>query len=102
MSEWISGLMAVPGMGPGSGTTLTSPENKLLFKNVNIFDGKTNGLQIGMNLLVEHNKISQISAQEIPANGATEIEGKGMTLMPGMIDCHTHLAISANFYSARR
>ena len=54
MSEWITGLMAVPGMGPGSGTTLTSPDNKVLFKNVNIFDGKTNGLQTGMNVLVEH------------------------------------------------
>ncbi len=58
MSEWISGLIAVPGMGPGSGTTLTSPDNKILFKNVNIFDGKTNGLQTAMNVLVEHNKIS--------------------------------------------
>ena len=54
MSAWISGLMAVPGMGPDSGTTLTSPDNKVLFKNVNIFDSKTNGLQNGKNVLVEH------------------------------------------------
>ena len=27
-TNWITGLQAVPGMGPGSGTTLTSPENE--------------------------------------------------------------------------
>ena len=37
MSEWITGLMAVPGMGPGSGTTLTSPDNKVLFKKCQYF-----------------------------------------------------------------
>ena len=50
-----------------------------------------------MNVLVEHNLISRISAKAIAAEGATELDGRGMTLMPGMIDCHTHLAISGDF-----
>ena len=54
MSDWTSGLMAVPGMGPRSGTTLARTDNRVLFRNVSVFDGSTNALKPGMNVLVEH------------------------------------------------
>ena len=62
-----------------------------LITNVNIFDGKSETLANGMNVLVEGNLIKTISNAAIDAAGATVIDGGGRTLMPGLIDLHTHL-----------
>jgi imidazolonepropionase-like amidohydrolase len=62
-----------------------------LFTNVNVFDGHADELQMGMNVLVEGNLIKQVSAEPISAGGATVIHGAGRTLMPGMVDLHSHL-----------
>ena len=71
---------------------------QVLFKNVNIFDGKSDKLKKGMNLLVEKNLIKAISSKNIKTNSnATVIEGNGKTLMPGMIDGHAHLMMGGAF-----
>jgi imidazolonepropionase-like amidohydrolase len=67
------------------------PKPQVLFTNVNIFDGKSNKLAEGMSVLVEGNLIKNIAKGNIEADGATIIDGGGRTLMPGLIDGHTHL-----------
>jgi len=68
---------------------------QVLFTNVNIFDGKSDALTTGMNVLVEGNKVTAISKDAIPTNvGATVITGGGRTLMPGLIDNHVHLMLN--------
>jgi len=62
-----------------------------LFTNVNVFDGYSEELQTGMNVLVEGNLIKQVSAEPISTTGAKVIEGEGRTLMPGLVDLHSHL-----------
>jgi imidazolonepropionase-like amidohydrolase len=62
-----------------------------LFKNVNIFDGTTNKLITGQDVLVEKNLISKIGSNLQARDGATVIDGGGRTLMPGLIDSHVHL-----------
>ena len=66
----------------------------LLFTNVNVFDGKTGTLLEDHHVLVRGDLIAQVSAEEIAADGAHIINGQGMTLMPGLIDVHTHLALN--------
>jgi imidazolonepropionase-like amidohydrolase len=66
-------------------------ESKVLFTNVNVWDGMSDGLQNGMSVLIEGNLISQISSSTINAAGATVIDGGGRTLMPGLVDLHAHL-----------
>jgi imidazolonepropionase-like amidohydrolase len=67
------------------------PQETILFTNVNIFDGVRDELAIGMSVLVEDNLIAEV-ATAIPApDGATLIDGGGGTLMPGLIDMHSHL-----------
>lgn len=63
-----------------------------LFTNVHIFDGLNNERMTG-NVLVEGNLIKQVSAEAIDAPGATVIDGDGRTLMPGLIDMHTHTGL---------
>jgi imidazolonepropionase-like amidohydrolase len=67
------------------------PAGPVLFKNARIFDGKSERLAEGMNLLVVGNKISKVAKEPIAApEGATVIDAGGKVLMPGMIDAHTH------------
>ena len=65
-----------------------------LFTNVNVFDGESNRLLTSQNVLVVSNRIAEISADPIDAASAETISGENMTLMPGLIDVHTHLALN--------
>ena len=62
----------------------------VLITNVNIFDGQNENLAIGMSVLIEGNKITKISKTISAPEGATIIDTKGKTLMPGLIDAHYH------------
>jgi imidazolonepropionase-like amidohydrolase len=67
-----------------------------LIVNAQVFDGRGSKPASGMNVLVEGNIISRISHQPlaVPA-GATVIDAAGRTLMPGLIDAHTHLMFAS-------
>lgn len=62
----------------------------VLITNANIFDGKSDKLATGMSVLVEGNKIAKIAKSITAPAGATVIDAKGKTLMPGLIDAHAH------------
>jgi imidazolonepropionase-like amidohydrolase len=64
-----------------------------LFKNVRIFDGKSDKLTGTSNVVVRGNIIERISVATIQSAadaGVTVIDGGGRTLMPGLIDAHWH------------
>lgn len=67
-----------------------APAERVLFKNVHVFDGVREQRVMGVNVLVEGKLIQQVSTEELAAEGATVIDGKGRTLMPGLIDAHWH------------
>jgi imidazolonepropionase-like amidohydrolase len=75
----------------------------VLFENVRVFDGTSERLSPPRNVLVVGNKIQTIAEAPIapPAGAAlTRIAGNGRTLMPGMIDAHTHLSFMVIAQSA--
>ncbi len=74
---------------------------KTLFTNVNVFDGFGPELQMGMNVLVEGNHISQVSAEPISVDGAIVIDGNGRTMTPGFIDMHQHVMLNPPEGTAR-
>ena len=60
--------------------------------NVTLFDGKTVKQRAGV--LVDDGRVAWVGAHaRAPrsARGADEIDGRGKTLTPGLIDCHVHL-----------
>jgi imidazolonepropionase-like amidohydrolase len=74
----------------------------VLITNVNVFDGTSETLAMGMSVLVEGNTITKV-ARSIPEPvGAKVIDGGGRTLTPGFIDAHTHLqwnmSVTDHFY----
>jgi imidazolonepropionase-like amidohydrolase len=72
-----------------------SAPGETLFRNVRVFDGVTPRLSGPMNVLVRGNTIAVVSPQAPEAAGAQVIEGRGRTLMPGLIDVHVHMTFGA-------
>jgi imidazolonepropionase-like amidohydrolase len=69
----------------------------VIFENVRIFDGTADRLSGPSNVLVIGKVITQISSAPLtppPATSVTRIAGDGRTLMPGLIDAHTHIMFS--------
>jgi len=66
---------------------------QILFTNVNIFDGKSEALDMNTNVLVENNLIKSIGSSITVPEGTQVIDGGGKTLLPGFIDNHVHLML---------
>ncbi len=69
------------------------PKPQTLFINVKIFDGTSDQLITGRDVLVEGNKIVKIAPKIATNRMARIIDGQGMILMPGLIDDHVHLMV---------
>jgi imidazolonepropionase-like amidohydrolase len=61
-----------------------------LFKDVKVFDGKSDKLTASTSVLVVGNKIEKIGGDIAAPEKATVIDAEGRTLMPGLIDAHWH------------
>jgi imidazolonepropionase-like amidohydrolase len=66
---------------------------KLLITNAKVYT-VSHGVIDGGSVLVENGKISRVSGGTLETEGATVIDAKGLLLMPGFIDAHTHVGIS--------
>jgi len=64
-----------------------------LFKNASLLDPEEDELLEGHELLVENNRIREVSATPITAPDANVVDCGGRTLMPGLIDCHVHVVL---------
>lgn len=75
----------------------------IIFKNVDVFDGKSPKLLKNVYVLVKGNQIESITDTEpvIPSNSkVTQVDGKGRVLMPGLIDNHYHTAFASGKMAA--
>jgi imidazolonepropionase-like amidohydrolase len=70
---------------------------QILFKNFEMLDPEQDELRAGHELLVEGDKIKEVSAKPIRAAKATAIDCGRRTLMPGLIDSHVHIVLSEVF-----
>src|SRR5262249_10940583 len=77
------------GGGPESGESTMS----VLFTNVRVFDA-SGGPPFAGEVLVQGNRISRIArgARALPVSGVTVVDGGGATLMPGLVEAHTHFS----------
>ncbi len=64
---------------------------QVLFTNVNIYNGVDGVLVENGSVLVEGNLIKQVSEGTLSAPDAFLVDGEGRTMMPGLIDMHSHL-----------
>ena len=63
-----------------------------LFTNIRIFDGNGKRSYSG-EVLLQGNLVKKVakSPKKIKANGAEVIDGAGATLMPGLVEAHSHV-----------
>jgi len=84
-------------MGTAISTAIAAdamPLNQIIINNVNVWDGSSESLNNGQSVLIEGNKIKKIGKGPMSVTGkATVIDGGGKTLMPGLIDMHTHTGL---------
>jgi imidazolonepropionase-like amidohydrolase len=67
---------------------MTTPAT--LYRNLRLFDGVSDGLAEGREVLVEGGRIKEVSDRPITSGAARIRDLGGRTLMPGLIDCHYH------------
>src|SRR5215468_5470783 len=67
---------------------------QFLFKNFQMLDPEHDELRGGHELVVEGERIREVSAKPIKAPDAAVIDCGARTLMPGLIDSHVHLVLS--------
>ena len=67
--------------------------NDILFTNVRILDG-SGALPWSGSVRVQGNRIREVSrgSAALSGGGATVIDGAGATLMPGLVEAHTHFS----------
>jgi imidazolonepropionase-like amidohydrolase len=65
-----------------------------LFKNFEMLDPEHDETETGYELLVEGDRIKEVSERPIAAASAEVVDCGGRTLMPGLIDCHVHVVLS--------
>jgi imidazolonepropionase-like amidohydrolase len=90
LSLLVSLLVSLP---VASATAQTPPENELLFRDVRVLDTRAGTLGAPTNVLIRGNMIAAIGPG-VQA-GAAAIDGRGRTLMPGLIDVHWHSTFTA-------
>jgi imidazolonepropionase-like amidohydrolase len=90
MIRWLSSLLlalATPLAAQQAGPTSAADT---LFRNVRVFDGTSPTLSAPTDVLVRGNAIARIVPGQ-QAGNARVIDGRGRTLMPGLIDMHVHM-----------
>ncbi|WJV54828.1 amidohydrolase family protein [Prodigiosinella aquatilis] len=82
---------ALPGAHSQHGTATADTVHIKIFINVRIFDGISDHLRDGLQVIVEGNLIKAIEPEDRTFPDEAEIiDGKGGVLMPGLIDAHWH------------
>jgi imidazolonepropionase-like amidohydrolase len=83
-------LLLAPAWAPAQ----DGPSTYILITNATVWNGTSDSATPGLSVLIEDNLIREISGEPIPVNrsaNTTVIDAGGRTLIPGLIDMHTHL-----------
>jgi len=83
-----TGLLAAP-IALNMASAARTNEQPLLIRDVMLFDGHR--MIAHRSVLVEKGRIARIGNARLRSSGALMVDGRGKTLLPGLIDSHVHL-----------
>lgn len=85
--------MTIPFVRPSLLADPPPSQEPIVLRDARLFDGTGAPTAGGMSVVIEDGHITAVSAAEVARpEGAGEIDLDGMFLMPGLIDCHAHVA----------
>jgi imidazolonepropionase-like amidohydrolase len=67
---------------------------QILLRNCTLLDLERGETRPGHHVLVEGDRIAEVSEREIASSAAAKLDLGGRTLMPGLIDAHVHAVIT--------
>jgi imidazolonepropionase-like amidohydrolase len=95
----VAASVLILGLLLPTGTARSNPAasapTALLLRDVRVFDGVGPTLSPRTDVLVRGNTIERIAPGLAAPGGARVIDGRGRTLMPGLIDVHVHMTFGA-------
>ena len=98
-SAWLAATLAVAMCGFGQQSSAAGDSRNVVVRAGHLLDVKSGRMLADQMLLIEEGKIVSVSAfseQKVPA-GATRIDLPNATVLPGLIDAHTHLTMDPKF-----
>ena len=106
MSGWrrlwcaAAGIIALVGACGHEPLLVTRPagaSRSLIVRNVRVFDAPAAVLRDGLwDVVVREGRIAAIERPGAEGGGLPEIDGQGGTLVPGLVDVHTHTGSTPN------
>lgn len=80
---------------------LQEPAAELRIENVQLFDSVAGRMEADQTVIVRGDRIAWVGASDDPAipagdPAATRVDGRGKTLLPGLIDAHIHAGSDGN------
>lgn len=81
----------LPDIAPARVDEGNGPFESLWISNVMLIDGQGSPPRGPLHIIVEQDRIARISLRPPRRPGAEQIDGTGMTALPGFIDSHAHI-----------
>ncbi len=79
-------------------STLSAQERIIAIQAGKLINGKSDAVLSGVTILVKDNRIAEVGKNvKVPA-GAQTIDLRNATVLPGLIDAHTHIPPARRYY----